>query len=178
MRAFKLNGRKFRLLLAAILCTIVIPFRSLADDKETSNPSAKSALAKPDSPIPLTERERWMLDRMEQLEKRVAELESKGNLAVASAAATGSTNVSTVAATNGANSSVLPVEKGVASVAPPGTSAQTKSAKTEPFAFADFTWLTGNARTKESPMDTKFFTPEIRADVDYIYDFNHPKAGQ
>jgi len=111
MRAFKLNGRKFRLLLAAILCTIVIPFRSLADDKETSNPSAKSALAKPDSPIPLTERERWMLDRMEQLEKRVAELESKGNLAVASAAATGSTNVSTVAATNGANSSVLPVEK-------------------------------------------------------------------
>src|SRR3989442_11928029 len=77
MRAFKLNGRKFRLLLAAILCTIVIPFRSLADDKETSNPSAKSALAKPDSPIPLTERERWMLDRMEQLEKRVAELESK-----------------------------------------------------------------------------------------------------
>src|SRR6267378_4093822 len=175
MRAFKLNGRKFRLLLAAILCTIVIPFRSLADDKETSNPSAKSALAKPDSPIPLTERERWMLDRMEQLEKRVAELESKGNLAVASAAATGSTNVSTVAATNGANSSVLPVEKGVASVAPPGTSAQTKSAKTDPFAFADFTWLTGNARTKESPMDTKFFTPEIRADVDYVYDFNHPK---
>jgi len=47
--------------------------------------------------------------------------------------------------------------------------------QTEPFAFADFTWLTGNARTKESPMDTKFFTPEIRADVDYIYDFNHPK---
>jgi hypothetical protein len=81
---------------------------------------------------------------MEQLEKRVAELESEGNLAVASAAATGSTNVSTVAATNGANSSVLPVEKGVASVVPPGTSAQTKSAKTEPFAFADFTWLTGN----------------------------------
>ncbi len=24
-------------------------------------------------------------------------------------------------------------------------------------------------------MDTKFYTPEIRADVDYIYDFNHPK---
>src|SRR5260221_2738932 len=24
-------------------------------------------------------------------------------------------------------------------------------------------------------MDTKFFTPEIRADVDYNYSFNHPK---
>jgi Putative beta-barrel porin-2, OmpL-like. bbp2 len=52
---------------------------------------------------------------------------------------------------------------------------ESKPAKAEPFAFADFTWLTGNARTKEVPMDTKFFTPEIRADVDYIYDFAHPK---
>src|SRR3989442_6909189 len=24
-------------------------------------------------------------------------------------------------------------------------------------------------------MDTKFFTPEFRADVAYIYDFNHPQ---
>ena len=24
-------------------------------------------------------------------------------------------------------------------------------------------------------MDTKFFTLEIRADVDYVYDYNHPK---
>ena len=56
--------------------------------------------------------------------------------------------------------------------APP---APEKQPKAEPFAFADFTWLNGNARTKELPLDTKFFTPEIRADVDYIYDFNHPK---
>ncbi len=52
---------------------------------------------------------------------------------------------------------------------------QAKASKAEPFAFADWTWLNGNARTRESPLDTKFFTPEIRADVDYIYDFNHPK---
>ena len=48
-------------------------------------------------------------------------------------------------------------------------------AKAEPFSFADFTWLNGTARTKEVPLDTKFFTPEIRADADYIYDFAHPK---
>jgi Putative beta-barrel porin-2, OmpL-like. bbp2 len=48
-------------------------------------------------------------------------------------------------------------------------------AKTEPFAFADWTWLNGNARTKTPAFDSKFFTPEIRADVDYIYDFAHPK---
>src|SRR5258708_5914292 len=44
----------------------------------------------------------------------------------------------------------------------------------EPFAFADFTWLNGNPRTKTPALNTLFFTPEIRADVDYIYDFNHP----
>jgi len=54
------------------------------------------------------------------------------------------------------------------------TPAQEKPAKAEPFAFADFTWLNGTPRTKELPMDTKFFTPEIRADVDYVVDFNHP----
>src|SRR5258706_1615749 len=40
--------------------------------------------------------------------------------------------------------------------------------KSEPFAFADFTWLTGNPRTKDTPYATKFFTPEIRSDVDYV----------
>ncbi len=45
----------------------------------------------------------------------------------------------------------------------------------DPFAFADFTWLNGNARTKDTPYATKFFSPEIRADVNYTYDFRHPK---
>jgi Putative beta-barrel porin-2, OmpL-like. bbp2 len=47
--------------------------------------------------------------------------------------------------------------------------------KSESFAFADFTWLTGNARTVDTPYATKFFTPEIRSDVNYTYDFRHPK---
>lgn len=50
----------------------------------------------------------------------------------------------------------------------------TEPAKSQPFAFADFTWLNGNARTKEAAFDSKFFTPEIRADVSYIADFNRP----
>ena len=49
-----------------------------------------------------------------------------------------------------------------------------KQPKPEPFSFADFTWLNGNARTKTPAFDSKFFTPEIRSDVDYIVDFNHP----
>ena len=35
--------------------------------------------------------------------------------------------------------------------------------KPDPFAFADFTWLNGNPRTKDSPLDTKYFTGEFRA---------------
>jgi Putative beta-barrel porin-2, OmpL-like. bbp2 len=70
------------------------------------------------------------------------------------------------------------------SAASPGTThageeqsppAESKPAKAEPFAFADWTWLNGNPRTKEPAFDSKFFTPEVRVDVAYHYDFNHPK---
>lgn len=47
--------------------------------------------------------------------------------------------------------------------------------KPAPFSFADFSWLNGNSRIKEVPFDTKFFTPEIRVDADYVYDFHHPQ---
>jgi len=50
-----------------------------------------------------------------------------------------------------------------------------QTAKAEPFFFCDFTWLNGNSRTKDTPYATSFFTPEVRADVDYNYSFNHPK---
>jgi hypothetical protein len=52
--------------------------------------------------------------------------------------------------------------------------AEAKVAKIEPFSDADWTWLNGNPRTKEIFWDSKFFTPEIRADAVYVYDFNHP----
>jgi len=43
-----------------------------------------------------------------------------------------------------------------------------------PFAYGDFTWLNGNARTKDTVLDTKFFTPEVRFDTHYMEDFNQP----
>src|ERR1700729_99523 len=49
------------------------------------------------------------------------------------------------------------------------------SPPSEPFAFADFTWLNGNACTKDTPYATKYFTAEIRSDVSYTYDFRHPQ---
>ncbi len=44
-----------------------------------------------------------------------------------------------------------------------------------PFAYADWTWLNGNPRTKHPVWDSKFFTPEIRFDANYISSFNHPQ---
>ena len=53
--------------------------------------------------------------------------------------------------------------------------APTKPEPTAPFAFADWTWLNGTARNKDAVWDSKFFTPEIRFDANYISSFNHPQ---
>jgi hypothetical protein len=45
----------------------------------------------------------------------------------------------------------------------------------EPFSYADWTWMNANGRQHDSPWSTKYFTPEFRADVNYIDDFNHPR---
>ena len=42
------------------------------------------------------------------------------------------------------------------------------------FADWDWTWLNGNPRNKDTAFDSKFFTPEIRADITYAYDFSKP----
>jgi hypothetical protein len=78
-------------------------------------------------------------------------------------------------AATAATVSASPEQPAVASVASGAVAPPVKPAKAEPFAFADFTWLNGNPRTKEPAFDSKFFTPEIRADVDYTYDFRHPQ---
>jgi putative OmpL-like beta-barrel porin-2 len=185
MQIFKLK-RLVPLMLVAVSCGSAVPIVAFADDNGKGEPPAKpAAAAKIEAPTPLTERERWLLDRVEQLEKRVAELEVNGNLPVVPAALASATQTASSAAIDPSSSAtvaaaapgttVISAEKAVATARVQGKTPTVKPQKAEPFAFADFTWLTGNARTKESPMDTEFFTPEIRADVDYIYDFNHPK---
>jgi Putative beta-barrel porin-2, OmpL-like. bbp2 len=112
--------------------------------------------------------------QMAVLTTRLNELEKSSANSPGAAPSPAVAAASPVASTN-----VIPGERAIASVSAQATEkgklGVAKPGASEPFAFADFTWLNGNARTKESPMDTKFFTPEIRADIDYIYDFNHPK---
>src|SRR5690348_11119345 len=116
-----------------------------------------------------------LLQELEQMRARIEELEKQ--LKEKSADSPADARVS----------SSHKVEDGVASTRPDSiqtksstahlskTGGNNKTPKAEPFAFADWTWLNGNPRTKTPAFDSKFFTPEIRADVDYIYDFRHPK---
>jgi hypothetical protein len=180
MQMLQNRGRILNLFLAALILSGIVPNHSLADDKESNRTPAKPVPVKTDSPAPLTERERWMLDRMEQLEKRMAELEAKSSSTVGNSATATARETVSAQPTSRSPAKAVPSVPDVLSPEAAVTEMKTqekagKPGKAEPFAFADFTWLTGNARTKESPMDTKFFTPEIRADVDYVYDFAHPK---
>jgi hypothetical protein len=50
-----------------------------------------------------------------------------------------------------------------------------KQTKADPFSYADWTWLNGNPRTKDTPLATKYFTPEVRFDTNYIEDYNQPR---
>jgi len=43
-----------------------------------------------------------------------------------------------------------------------------------PFAYGDFTWLNGTPRNKDTVLDTKYFTPEVRFDTHFMEDFNQP----
>jgi hypothetical protein len=185
MRSHALKLKFLRLLIVGALCGGPLRITLLAnDDSEAGSPDdqpSKLAALKPE----LTERERWLLDKIEQLERRVAELEGKtakatealksaevaDSLAPAEARRVPPALNSTIA--------VLPKTEPFAPVSSQasdkGKPAGTKSPTSVPFAFADFTWLNGNARTKDTPYETKFFSPEVRADVNYTYDFNHPK---
>ena len=114
-----------------------------------------------------------MRTRIQELEARLKQRCTTVEKTKTDASGSGTSVINNFAAPATATPAPTPATASAAQTDSAQTSA--KPAKAEPFAFADWTWLNGNARTKESPLDTKFFTPEIRADVDYIYDFNHPK---
>ena len=187
----RVPNRRIVLACSTIFLCCAASLFSFADETPKSDSAAKPATAsKPASPPELTERERWLLDRVEKLEQRVAELEGKQPIAVAPArevAPPASAINAAPTASIGAgpalsaapSTTALAVQPSVAVSSAPATAAHAAPVagipKAEPFAFADFTWLNGNARTKDLAFDTKFFTPEIRVDADYIYDFHHPK---
>jgi hypothetical protein len=175
--------------------TLVSPNRSkgssnLAPSGRSQNPPAPEDSENP----PLTDREKQLLDRLNRLEQRLAAMEAKED---DRASQTPAPTQSLLASLN-AGAGLTPVEKPAAlsvmptagkpaaakpsATAPAGTASESASTQTkpeipvkpQPFAFADWTWLNGTPRAKDLPFDTKFFTPEVRADSVYVQNFNHP----
>jgi hypothetical protein len=190
MRAHQKKNTLVLLLLVISLSTVSLV--AFADDKDSVPAQPSVTAAKSDAPKSadaaapaLTERERMLLDRVELLEKRVEELEAKGN---SSAAPTVSappiqpmlSNVAVPSA--GPSNAATSVPVSAASTNAAGAAAAMGAAATqaakpqpvEPFSDWDWTWLNGNPRTKNIYWDTPFFTPEIRVDTNYVADFNHP----
>lgn len=172
----------FRLLKLFSMAGILFLFASGAFAQSSTGvpPSSKFVPSSAPSPAPpvaetpkseytrLTDRERALLERVDQLEKRLAEVEGLVKKPTAEASATQLTTSAQAGLSSPAAAAARPVEQ-TAQKEP------AKPKKAEPFAFADWSWLNGNARTKELAVDTPFFTPEIRFDVNYTSSFNHPK---
>ena len=59
-----------------------------------------------------------------------------------------------------------------ATPAPPEITAEITT-KSAPWP-GDWTWTNDGGHNTDSPMSTKYFTPEIRFDANYILDYNHP----
>jgi hypothetical protein len=94
----------------------------------------------------------------------------------ATAASPTSPPISSVPAATAEPTAVEPVSVSTSAEAAQTLSSLPEKPKpAEPFAYADWTWLNGNPRTKDVVWDSQFFTPEIRMDAHYIMDFNHPK---
>jgi len=62
-----------------------------------------------------------------------------------------------------------------AATLPPPPSTAPASEPAAPFAFADFSWVPGNAGGLERPLSYGPFTGEIRVDTSYHYSFANPK---
>jgi hypothetical protein len=171
--AVETGKRAVLIAVAAVLLTLPLHGQPRGNDAPAGAPASANAQASAAS----QQTQQEIIQELNAMKKRIAQLEAA--LKQHEAAEQPTTVVHTAKASTPVTLSpsapvpgvVLPeAEALLPQAAKPG-----KEKPAEPFAFADWTWLNGNARTKTPAFDSKFFTPEIRADVDYVYDFNHPK---
>ena len=158
--------------LIGCLCLAVCPIGAIGQDppqeKQSESNNQQASVSDQQIPPAIAKELDAMKRRIEQLETELKQHQAaeQPNAATNSAKATVAIAPAAPAAT------AIPPE---AEALLPTSTPPAKKHPAEPFAFADFTWLNGNPRTKTPAFDSKFFTPEIRADVDYVYDFRHPK---
>jgi Putative beta-barrel porin-2, OmpL-like. bbp2 len=115
-----------------------------------------------------------MKKRIEQLEAQLKQREVAAEPATMTVKTTAPPVVSAAATPAPADVPPLSLAAGPLVKQESASAQPAKKEKIAPFSDWDWTWLNGNPRTKDAAFDSKFFTPEIRADVTYTYDFNKP----
>jgi hypothetical protein len=135
----------------------------LAHPAATDGAESKSVASTPDPEISAAVA-RQLAAMQAEIEALKAELKSR--------------NPSPTAAPTGTADAASPLAPG--SAVETGSPAQEAAAPekpkpADPFAYADWTWLNGTARNKDAVWDSKFFTPEIRFDTNFVSSFNHPQ---
>jgi putative OmpL-like beta-barrel porin-2/carboxypeptidase family protein len=145
-----------------------------------SSAPAAPAAADPEAPSPLEK-------ELAEMKARIAELEAALKPAAAPVAAPAPAPESPAAYSSSSSSSIAMSAQGQApataaspsatpapaAAAPPDFPTQTQT-KSDPFAFADWTWMNNTSRNEDTPLATKYFTPEIRVDTNYINSNNQP----
>src|SRR5215472_15273336 len=122
-----------------------------------------------------------LLKELESMRARIQELEAQLKEQQGGSDAAAVADVSLGPESKESNSRSTGGELDVAHPSPTtAAAAQTQAAPTKPepaapFAYADWTWLNGNPRNKNVVWDSKFFTPEIRVDANFIHSFNRPR---
>ena len=182
--------------IAAIMAVVLMTSRSAAAALgQLVNPPAESAVApaaaKPaatppagqsstDLHLALTKELLVLSKEVDAMQKRIAQVEaelkaSESNLSETGAATdAGKLNDALKELNSGTSSGqAVAVPPPAATPPPPEIPAQTTT-KGEPFP-GDWTWLNNNGHQADSPMATKYFTPEFRADANYTIDMNHPE---
>ena len=155
-------------LVGVVLLTVVAAHPLSAQDASTPPAAAAGSAQGGSSTLPPD-----VAKQIEALTKRVEQLEQqlKGHEAAAQPTTVGPSAMATAP-----QMLVTPAATPIASSTHSEAVAteSTKPAKIVPFSDWDWSWLNGNPRNKDVAFDSKFFTPEIRADVTYNYDFNKP----
>ena len=148
----------------------------------TADTNASSKTAQPELQLTVAQKLDALTARIEQLENELKEQKARALADSEDTAAlknaehelvAGSVSVTNPSATGAAGTAPsLQAATAPAAPAAPEISAE-RLTKEAPFP-GDWTWLNDNGHQTDSPMATKYFTPEFRADANYSLDMNHP----
>src|SRR6202522_2742289 len=154
------------IVIVAVAAALTLPLYGQQTSTAPSAPASGSANQQAAAANPQTQQE--IIEELAAMKKRIEQLEAelKSRMATTEAAPAAVTPARTAEAP--AAPAPAAVEQASSGTAP------TKTEKIAPFSDWDWTWLNGNPRNKDTAFDSKFFTPEIRADITYNYDFNKP----